>query len=168
MTVAERTPLVEMRDINVAFGGVHAVRDVSIDLQPGEVIGLVGGNGAGKSTLMRVLSGAHPADSGEILVDGEAGQHQEPARRQALQHRDDLPDPRARGQHRRARQHVPRSRADHPLGIARRLGDGGRDAQGHAAAEPELHQLRAAGAILSGGQRQAVAIARAVHFNAKS
>ena len=38
---------------------------------PGEVVGLVGGNGAGKSTLMRVLSGAHPADSGEILVDGE-------------------------------------------------------------------------------------------------
>ena len=73
MTVAERTPLVEMRDINVAFGGVHAVRDVSIDLYAGEVIGLVGGNGAGKSTLMRVLSGAHPADSGEILVDGAAG-----------------------------------------------------------------------------------------------
>ena len=66
-----RTPLVEMRNIDVAFGGVHAVRDVSIDLFPGEVIGLVGGNGAGKSTLMRVLSGAHPADSGEILIDGQ-------------------------------------------------------------------------------------------------
>ena len=60
-----------MRNINVAFGGVHAVRDVSIDLHAGEVIGLVGGNGAGKSTLMRVLSGAHPADTGEILVDGQ-------------------------------------------------------------------------------------------------
>ena len=59
MTVVERVPLVEMRNISVAFGGVHAVRDVSIDLMPGEVIGLVGGNGAGKSTLMRVLSGAH-------------------------------------------------------------------------------------------------------------
>jgi D-xylose transport system ATP-binding protein len=44
-------PLVEMRNINVAFGGVHAVRDVTIDLFPGEVVGLVGGNGAGKSTL---------------------------------------------------------------------------------------------------------------------
>ena len=63
-SVAERVPLVEMREIDVAFGGVHAVRDVSIDLFAGEVVGLVGGNGAGKSTLMRVLSGAHPADFG--------------------------------------------------------------------------------------------------------
>ena len=42
------TPLVELRHIRVAFGGVHAVDDVSIDLYPGEVIGLVGGNGAGQ------------------------------------------------------------------------------------------------------------------------
>ena len=76
------TPLVEMRDINVAFGGVHAVRDVTIDLHAGEVIGLVGGNGAGKSTLMRVLSGAHPADSGEILIDGKPVDDPQPARRQ--------------------------------------------------------------------------------------
>ena len=67
----ERRPLVEMRDIRVAFGGVHAVDDVTVDLYPGEVVGLVGGNGAGKSTLMHTLSGAHPADSGQILINGE-------------------------------------------------------------------------------------------------
>src|SRR6185312_15263839 len=71
MTAVAAPPIVEMRGINVAFGGVHAVRDVTIDLRAGEVIGLVGGNGAGKSTLMRVLSGAHRADSGEILINGE-------------------------------------------------------------------------------------------------
>jgi D-xylose transport system ATP-binding protein len=65
------TPVVEMRDIRVSFGGVHAVEGVTIDLKPGEVVGLVGGNGAGKSTLMRVLSGAHRADSGQILVEGK-------------------------------------------------------------------------------------------------
>ena len=65
------TPLVEMRDICVAFGGLQAVDGVSVDLYPGEVVALVGGNGAGKSTLMHVLSGAHPADSGEILINGE-------------------------------------------------------------------------------------------------
>ena len=59
-----QTPLVEMRDIRVAFGGLHAVDGVTIDLYPGEVVALVGGNGAGKSTLMHTLSGAHPADSG--------------------------------------------------------------------------------------------------------
>ena len=66
----DRTPLVELRNIRVAFGGVHAVDGVSVDLYAGEVIGLVGGNGAGKSTLMHTLSGAHPADSGEILING--------------------------------------------------------------------------------------------------
>ena len=67
---AEQTPLVEMRNISVSFGGVHAVENVSIDLYPGEVLALVGGNGAGKSTLIKVLSGAHRADSGEIRVEG--------------------------------------------------------------------------------------------------
>ena len=71
MTTVAAPPLVEMRGVNVAFGGVHAVEDVTIDLQAGEVVGLVGGNGAGKSTLMRVLSGARPADSGEIMIDGK-------------------------------------------------------------------------------------------------
>ena len=65
-----RTPLVEMRNMHVSFGGVHAVEDVSIDLYPGEVHALVGGNGAGKSTLIKTLSGAQRPDSGTILVDG--------------------------------------------------------------------------------------------------
>ena len=71
MVTDDRTALVEMRNVRVAFGGVHAVEDVSINLFPGEVVGLVGGNGAGKSTLMRVLSGARPADDGEIWIDGK-------------------------------------------------------------------------------------------------
>ena len=71
-----------MRNINVSFGGVRAVDDVSIDLYPGEVVGLVGGNGAGKSTLMKVLSGAQRADSGEILHRRRASLDPQPARRQ--------------------------------------------------------------------------------------
>src|SRR5215211_4432373 len=71
MTAESTAPLLEMRHIKVAFGGVHAVNDVSIDLREGEVLGLVGGNGAGKSTLIRTLSGAHRADTGEILIGGE-------------------------------------------------------------------------------------------------
>ena len=69
----EGQPLVEMRDIRVSFGGVHAVDGVSIDLYPGEVVALVGGNGAGKSTLIHTLAGAHPADDGQILVKIRVG-----------------------------------------------------------------------------------------------
>src|SRR5438105_11783697 len=68
---ASSRPLVELRNLRVSFGGVHAVDNVTVDLHAGEVVGLVGGNGAGKSTLMRALSGAHPPDAGEILIGGQ-------------------------------------------------------------------------------------------------
>jgi len=67
----QRVPLVELRNIRVSFGGVRAVDGVTIDLHPGEVVGVVGGNGAGKTTLMRTLSGARPPDSGQIFVGGQ-------------------------------------------------------------------------------------------------
>lgn len=65
-----RTPLVEMTDISISFGGIRAVDRASIDLYPGEVVGLLGHNGAGKSTLIKVLSGACKRDSGSIRIDG--------------------------------------------------------------------------------------------------
>ena len=70
MSNTARTPLVEMRDISIAFGGVKAVDHVSIDLYPGEVVGLLGHNGAGKSTLIKILAGAYQADAGDILING--------------------------------------------------------------------------------------------------
>ncbi|MFK7963827.1 MAG: ATP-binding cassette domain-containing protein [Burkholderiaceae bacterium] len=66
------TPLVELRNISIAFGGVHAVDDVSLALMPGEVLAVLGHNGAGKSTLIKVLSGAYPRDSGTISIDGSS------------------------------------------------------------------------------------------------
>lgn len=63
-------PLLEMRGISKAFPGVLALRGVSLRLDAGEVLALVGENGAGKSTLVRVLAGAHLPDEGEILIDG--------------------------------------------------------------------------------------------------
>ena len=65
------TPLVEMRDIHKAFGGIRAVDGVSIAAYEGEVLGIVGHNGAGKSTLIKILSGAYVMDSGEILISGQ-------------------------------------------------------------------------------------------------
>lgn len=56
------TPLVEMRNISISFGGIHAVENASVDLFPGEVVALLGHNGAGKSTLIKILSGAYRRD----------------------------------------------------------------------------------------------------------
>ena len=68
------TPLVEMRNISIAFGGIRAVDGVSLDLYAGEVVGLLGHNGAGKSTLIKCLSGAYQADSGEFWIEGKKAQ----------------------------------------------------------------------------------------------
>jgi D-xylose transport system ATP-binding protein len=161
------TPLVQMLDINVAFGGVHAVRDVSIDLYPGEVVGLVGGNGAGKSTLTKVLSGAHRADSGQILINGEAKNISNPRDAkdygieciyQTLALADNLDAP-----------------ANLFLGreLVNRFGNLDDDRMEDATRKvmarlnPNFHRFTTPVQSLSGGQRQAVAIARAVYFNAK-
>lgn len=65
-----KTPVVELRNVSKHFGGVHAVVDVSLQVDKGEVVALVGNNGAGKSTIMRMISGIHVPDSGDMLVSG--------------------------------------------------------------------------------------------------
>src|SRR4051812_30999160 len=167
--VAERAavPLVEMRNIRVSFGGVHAVDNVSVDLYAGEVIGLVGGNGAGKSTLMHVLAGARPAASGEIRINGEPATIRSPrdargygieAIYQTLALADNID---AAGNVFLGRELLTRSGAldDSAMASATR--------QVMKRLNPRFRNLRTPVRSLSGGQRQSVAIARAVHFNAK-
>ena len=162
-----RTPLVEMRDIRVSFGGLRAVNGVTISLFPGEVVALVGGNGAGKSTLMHALAGAHPADSGQIFVNGTAVTIGNP--RDARTHGIEVIYQRL-------------ALADNIdasgnvfLGRELRTRTGALDDSAMASAtrdvmkrlNPRFKNLNTAVRSLSGGQRQSVAIARAVHFNAK-
>ena len=71
MTLPNGTPLVEMRGISKAFGAIQALKDVDLQLLPGEILGLVGDNSAGKSTLMKILSGAYQRDSGEVQIEGQ-------------------------------------------------------------------------------------------------
>ena len=67
---APLAPLVAMDRIDKRFPGVHALKEVTFELLPGEVHALMGENGAGKSTLMKILSGIYPRDGGEIRIDG--------------------------------------------------------------------------------------------------
>jgi simple sugar transport system ATP-binding protein len=70
--LSEESPMIlEMRHISKTFGAVTALVDVSIRLRQGEVLALVGDNGAGKSTLIKILSGFHQPDSGNIVLDGK-------------------------------------------------------------------------------------------------
>jgi D-xylose transport system ATP-binding protein len=164
---AEAVPLVELRDINVSFGGVRAVRDASIKLFPGEVIGVVGHNGAGKTTLMKVLSGAQPADSGEILIDGKPATIRNPRDAKnyaietiyqslALAENLDAPGNLFLGRERTTLlgQLDDSSMESETRTIMRRL-------------NPNFTRFRQPVVTLSGGQRQAIAIARAVYFNAR-
>jgi simple sugar transport system ATP-binding protein len=64
------TPIIEVRDLSLAFGSVQALKDVNLQLRPGEVTAVVGDNGAGKSTVVRCISGIHKADSGLIHYNG--------------------------------------------------------------------------------------------------
>ena len=63
--------LVEMQEIDKSFPGVHALKDVSMQVKPGQVLALVGENGAGKSTLIKILGGAYLPDDGEIFIEGK-------------------------------------------------------------------------------------------------
>src|SRR5262249_34508596 len=62
--------LLALAGVSKSFGAVAALRDVQLELHPGEAHALVGENGAGKSTLVRILAGAHAPDEGELTLDG--------------------------------------------------------------------------------------------------
>ncbi|MEM6374196.1 MAG: ATP-binding cassette domain-containing protein [Pseudomonadota bacterium] len=161
------TPLLEMRNISIHFGGIKAVDDVSIDLMPGEVVGLLGHNGAGKSTLIKILSGAYKKDAGEIFVDGkkvdirtpaDARDHNIETIYQTLALSDNLD-------------------AASNLFLGREIttsfglvDDTKMEAESRkimARLNPNFKRFSEPVRSLSGGQRQSVAIARAVYFNAR-
>ncbi|MFI7295037.1 ATP-binding cassette domain-containing protein [Streptomyces sp. NPDC050121] len=77
------SPLLALRGISKRFGAVQALKDVELEVHPGEVVALLGDNGAGKSTLVRVIAGVAPADTGVIEWEGRAVQIRTP---QVAQH----------------------------------------------------------------------------------
>jgi D-xylose transport system ATP-binding protein len=164
---AAAVPLVEMRDISLSFGGIHAVDRVSIDLHEGEVMALVGHNGAGKSTLIKILSGANQRDSGSVAIRGEEAIIANPrdAKRygietiyQTLALADNVD-----------------AAANLFLGRELRtrwgtLDDIAMEAEARKVMgrlNPHFQRFKDPVRALSGGQRQSVAIARAILFNAR-
>jgi branched-chain amino acid transport system ATP-binding protein len=69
---ASTTPILELRNLTVDFGGVRAVNDLSLAVAPGEFIGLIGPNGAGKTTVFNLITNAYQATAGDILLDGQS------------------------------------------------------------------------------------------------
>ncbi len=161
------TPLVEMKDVSIAFGGVKAVDHVSIELYPGEVVGLLGHNGAGKSTLIKMLSGAYKMDSGQILINGKEAKITTP--RDARDHNiETIYQTLALADNLDAASNLFLGRE-----LTTRLGfvdDATMEAETRkimARLNPNFKKLKEPVSALSGGQRQSVAIARAVYFNAQ-
>jgi ABC-type sugar transport system ATPase subunit len=165
-------PILSIRNLTKRFGGLTAVRSVSWDVQPGEVVALLGDNGAGKSTLIKCVSGVHQPDSGEIFFQGKPVHFTTPidARREgietiyqdlALANNLDVP----------ANIFLGREMKNRWLGgLVRTLDERTMLNESKAALDSlQIHFPTLTQPIesLSGGQRQAVAIARAVYWNAR-
>jgi ABC-type sugar transport system ATPase subunit len=72
LTQTATAPLVRLDRVRKEFGGVVALQEVTLDINPGEIVALVGDNGAGKSTLIKMIAGVHQPTSGQIVLEGEA------------------------------------------------------------------------------------------------
>ena len=159
--------LVELRNIRKAFGGVRAVDDVSLNLYPGEVVAVLGHNGAGKSTLMKMLAGAYPIDSGEVLLSGEKVQIRSPSDAQNLGI-ESIYQTLALADNLDAVANLFLGRE--LLTRWRTLDDHRMDADARKVFQrlnKNFTNIRIPVRRLSGGQRQVVAISRAIYFNAR-
>jgi ABC-type sugar transport system ATPase subunit len=165
-------PLLSIRRMTKRFGGLIAVNEVSWDVYPGEVVGLLGDNGAGKSTLIKCISGVYQADEGEVYFEGRRSHFARPidARQQGIEtiYQDlALANNLDVGANIFLGREVKKTYLG---GLIRMLDEPHMLQQSRVALEGlEIHfpNLEQPIENLSGGQRQAVAIARAVYWDAK-
>ncbi len=168
--MADAQPILQAKGLHKHFGGLVAVDNVSLDVYPGEVVGLLGDNGAGKSTLIKMISGVYKPDGGQVLLNGEVVSFSTPmeARQRGIEtiYQDlalcDNLDASANiflGREKMRRQLGILKVLDRPymLRESRKVLD---------QLDIRIPELRSPILQLSGGQRQAVSIARAVYWNA--
>ena len=86
-------PLLEVRGLAKYYGNIIALEDISTTVEAGKVTCVLGDNGAGKSSFIKILSGVHQHDAGEVLLDGEEVQFKSPARRPRPRDRHGVPGP---------------------------------------------------------------------------
>ncbi|OHD21083.1 MAG: ABC transporter ATP-binding protein, partial [Spirochaetes bacterium GWB1_59_5] len=163
--------LLEARNITKRFGGLVAVDDVSLAINAGEVVGLVGDNGAGKSTLIKVISGVHRPEAGKLLFMGEELRIDTPLEALKLGIETIYQDlALAENLNVYSNIFLGRERLRRVLGILSVLDHQVMHDESRKilnSLEIEIPSLRNIIKVLSGGQRQAVAISRSIYWDAK-
>ena len=171
-TAVSNEPILSVRNLVKRFGGLTAVDDVSLDIRPGEVVGLVGDNGAGKSTLIKCVSGVHHFDGGRIFFEGQEIRFSRPidAREAGIEtiYQDlalagnlDVSANIFLGREMKNR---------YLFGAVNTLDEESMLTESSSILDSlgiHIPQMRKEIEKLSGGQRQAVAIARAIYWNAR-
>jgi ABC-type sugar transport system ATPase subunit len=169
MTDANGSPeVIRAEHLSKGFGPVSALTDVNLSVRRGEILGLIGDNGAGKSTLIKILTGFHQPDGGQILFDGE------PVHLRSVVHArslgietvfqdlaliNDLPV--------YLNMHLSKELVHRPLPFLRRREMRRRAREALDSIGINIPSVTAEVGLLSGGQRQAIAVARAVYSSAK-
>jgi simple sugar transport system ATP-binding protein len=167
----ELSPTLELRNVSKAFSGFQVLRDVSLKVEGGKTLALVGDNGAGKSTLIKILSGVHRPDSGKFLFNGEELNLRSPREARQLGIATVYQDLALINTLSIARNFFLGAEIKYGVGPLRLLNMAAMRARTEeylsTVGVTRLRSPDEVVAVLSGGERQAIAIARAMYFGAK-
>jgi D-xylose transport system ATP-binding protein len=155
-----------MRSISKNFGGLQALKNVSLELYSGEVLGVLGHNGAGKSTLIKILAGAETSSAGTILIDGRETQVRGPKDARACGIETIYQELALCG-NLNAPSNLYMGREINKWGFLDKKAMKKETASALRRLNIRINSLETEVEAMSGGQRQAISISRAVHFDTK-
>ncbi|CAG0905113.1 unnamed protein product [Cyprideis torosa] len=165
--MAKTEPLVEMRHISKNFGGLQALSNASLEVYPGEVLGLLGHNGAGKSTMIKILAGAETASEGAIFINGHEAHIKGPNDARALGIETIYQELALCGNLDAPSNLYMGREISNRWGVLNKRAMKDETAQALSKLNIRIKSLDTEVETMSGGQRQAISISRAVHFDTK-